>query len=238
MKPLYSLTPVRLTLTLLLGIALGSGIALCIWPRTVLAQDASPSRPQATKESDDKKEESEDAAAKKEKKPKSARWQVSWGVDPDIAKLTKPTPTTIAHLLTFKRPTDLPGAGTVPENYRTHRIAHVETTLWAIEGTVVSVAAEHDGDYRLIVADKKGGKVCCVLPDPALAPKTSRLSAQIDAARAVVVKKFHPTFTARDVQVPVKIVSPGYFGRFNKEENPSPEGFQLHPVVGVRFVNQ
>ena len=174
----------------------------------------------------------------KVKTPHSARWQVSWGVDPDAAKAEmKPVPTTIAHLMTFKRPADLPGKGTAPERYRTHRIAPVETTPWLIKGTVISVVKEHDGDYRLIVADTHGNQVFCVMPDPTLAPKQGALTRKLNAARAIVESRFHPTYTDQAVHVPVEVVSPGYFGRLNPE-NPNPEGFQLHPAIGVRFVGK
>jgi hypothetical protein len=178
-------------------------------------------------------------AAKTVKKPHSARWLVSWGVDAYAQKTApKPTPTTIEHLNTFQRPIDLPARGKAPVFYRTNRIKGIETVLWKVKGTVISQAAEHDGDYRLIVADEHGNAVCCVMPDPKLAPKTGPVSAKLNAARDVVQRKFHPTFEAKDVKVPVEVIGFGYFGRMNPEENPSPEGFQLHPLVSVRFLEK
>ena len=177
-----------------------------------------------------------EAAEAKEKKPKSQRWQVSWGVDAGAAQVrTRPVPTTVARLLKFKRPKDLPGTGDLPIRYRTHRIAGVETVVWTVTGTVVNVTYERDGDYRLILGDAKGAVLTCVLPDPARAPKRGRFSAQIDAARAVVERKLHPAETPRDVKVPARITGLGYFGRFNSDANKSPEGFQLHPVIRVEF---
>jgi|GEM_PF-6459854 len=172
----------------------------------------------------------------KGKEPHSSRWRVSWAVDGDGAKMNMtPKRATIAKLVSFKRPAVLPKNGKPAEKYRTHRVAPVETTIWTIRGNVVSVAAEHDGDYRLIVADAKGNKVSCVMPDPALAPIRGKYSKMVDEARAVVVKKFKPTFDPRDVNVPVEVTGLGYFGRLNSDANPSPEGFQLHPVIKVRF---
>jgi len=188
----------------------------------------------AQKDDDDKPEKT--GKLTDSKKPKSQRWQVSWAVDAEAKRMSaKPKFTTIAHLLKFKRPADMPGTGAMPERYKTHRIKPVEVTVWSIEGTVVNVAAEHDGDYRLIVADKNGEQVTCILPDPALVPKAGRFSNRINAARAVVVKKFKPTFEPRDVKVPVQLTGLGYFGRFNSDANKSPEGFQLHPVFSVKF---
>jgi len=172
----------------------------------------------------------------KGKLPKSKRWRVSWAVDVDTKNMkSTPKPTSIAYLVGLKRPSVLPKVGSPVEHYRTHRVKPVETTIWQIRGTVVSVAAEHDGDYRLIVADAKGRKVCCVMPDPALAPIRGRFSNQVDETRAVVVKKFKPTFDPRDVKVPIVLSGIGYFGKINNDANPSPEGFQLHPVVKVVF---
>lgn len=177
-----------------------------------------------------------DGGEKPGKVPKSKRWKVSWAVDDDAAKMTStPKPTTIEKLVQFKRPSVLPKEGSPAEHYRTHRIKPIETTVWQIRGTIVNVAAEHDGDYRLTIADEKGRKIIGVMPDPALAPIRGRFSDQLDAARAIILKKFKPTFEGQDVRIPVILNGLGYFGKMNPEENPSPEGFQLHPVIKVAF---
>jgi hypothetical protein len=169
-------------------------------------------------------------------KPKSQRWQVSWGVDPDARKVdATPVKTTIARLLKFKRPKDLPGKGTIPNKYKTKRIKGVETVVWTVSGTVINVAYERDGDYRLILADEKGNELTCVLVDPKRAPKRGRFSSRIEGARAIVVRTFHPTLTPREVRTPATLTGFGYFGKFNSDANKSPEGFQLHPVFKVKF---
>ncbi len=228
----------RRALLLLSLVGVGASLVLCVWPGSLLAQETQkPDTQTPTAESDAK--DAKESTGTEKKLPRSARWPVSWGVDPYTTKMrVKPVRTTIAHLVSFKRPAYLPGKGTIPVKYRTQRIAPVETTVWSIKGTAVSCAAEHDGDYRLLVADAKGRQVTCVMPDPMLAPKRGRFSAQIDVARAAVVRKFHPTFTPQKVRVPVQIVGIGYFGRLNSDANPSPEGFQLHPVLSVRFPSE
>jgi hypothetical protein len=197
---------------------------------------SSPGRPVQAQEAEASRPEAEEA---REKKPKSQRWEVSWGVDAGAARVrSRPTRTSIAHLLQFKRPKDLPGTGDIPVHYRTHRIAGVETVVWTVTGTIMNVTYERDGDYRLILGNSKGAVLTCVLPDPARAPKRGRFSAQIDAARAVVARKLHPAATPRNVRVPARITGLGYFGRFNSDANKSPEGFQLHPVFSVRFLGR
>jgi len=238
MKHFPALRGLRLVLAAL-TILLGAGMALCVRPGAVPAQETRQTEPQKPKDGAVPQEKQVPEKAGQKPEPRSARWRVSWGVDADTEKMNvKPVPTTIAHLLTFKRPADLPGQGTIPETYRTQRIKPIETTVWSVTATLVEVAAEHDGDYRLTLQDAKGGQIIGVLPDPSLAPKTGRFSKQIDAARKVVAEKLHPTFTESKVRMPVQIIGLGYFGRFNKEENPSPEGFQLHPVFSVRFPNK
>lgn len=171
--------------------------------------------------------------------PHSGRWHVSWGVDPEVSKIA-PTPvlTPIAKLVTFKRPSDLPKKGKTPDKYKAHRYAPVEVTQYLVRGTIIGVAAEHDGDYRLKITDGKGHSIIVVLPDPALAPIRGKFSDRIDAFRAVVANKFHPTFEERAVSVPAEIVGIGYFGRLDPEENPSPEGFQLHPGLSIKFLGK
>lgn len=177
------------------------------------------------------KEEEKEEAERKPGPPKSARWQVSFSVDPDSQKMSRrPVNTTIAHLVSFKRPAVLPKVGRAPAAYKAKRIAPVETTIWKFRGTAVSVAAEHDGDYRLIVSDAKGRLVCCVMPDPSLATKKGKFTAEINQARAVVVKRFKPTFDARTVKVPVEITGLGYFGKMNSDANPSTEGLQIRAI--------
>jgi hypothetical protein len=201
-------------------------LTACLGPllTSALAQPPAATKPES---------EAEEA---REKKPKSQRWQVSWAVDPAAHGIpARPIPVTIPRLLRFKRPKNLAGTGTIPAHYRTHRISGVETHAWSVRATVVNVAFERDGDYRLILSDGKGAVLTCVLPDPARAPKRGRYSAQVDAARAVVARKLHPALEPRDVNVPVRLVGLGYFGRFNSDANKSPEGFQLHPVYSVQF---
>lgn len=174
----------------------------------------------------------------KVKAPRSGRWPVSWAVDPDASKVAdKPIAVTIQKLTTFKRPADLPKAGKTPAKYKSHRVAPVELTKYLIRGTIIGVAAEHDGDYRLHVSDGKGHEVIIVLPDPDRAPKRGRFTKSLDDFRAIVAKRWHPGYEEEKVSVPAEIVGIGYFGRLNPEENPSPEGFQLHPGLSIRFLD-
>jgi len=212
---------------------IGAFAVTAVWSgaTSVLAQSPKAVPFKQVQEKEDEKEE----AGKKPGPPKSARWQVSFSVDPDSQKMSRrPVNTTIAHLVAFKRPAVLPKKGSAPPAYKAKRIAPVETTIWKFKGTVVSVAAEHDGDYRLIVSDAKGRLVCCVMPDPSLGTKKGKFTAEINQARAVVVKRFKPTFDARTVKVPVEITGLGYFGRMNSDANPSPEGLQIR-AIKVRF---
>lgn len=168
--------------------------------------------------------------------PKSKRWRVGWAVDEDTKAMdAKPTRTTIEKLVEFKRPADIPKEGSPTEHYRQHRFQPIESTIWEVKGTLIEVAAEKDGDYRLTIADEKGRKIIGVMPDPKLAPIRGRFSDQIDAVRKLIVEKFHPTLEEKKVKMPIVMAGLGYFGRMNPEENPSPEGFQLHPVVKVEF---
>lgn len=169
--------------------------------------------------------------------PKSSRWKVSWAVDDDAkAMKATPVPTTIAKLNTFKRPAVLPKVGKPAMQYRSHRVGAIEKTVWSVTGTIVAVAAEHDGDFRLIIADEKGNKICCVMPDPDLVPLKGPFTKALLKARHDTAHKFAPlSYEDRDVKVKATVSGIGYFGRMNPEENPSPEGFQLHPLTSVRF---
>jgi hypothetical protein len=226
----------RSILSVLGAMAVGVGVALCAWSGGVRAQEPGQPGPQPPKAEKTPQGSSPSAGTAKSGEPHSARWRVSWAVDEGAARMSdKPVSTTIARLLKFKRPADLPGKGTIPESYRTHRIPSIETTVWSVKGTLIEVAAERDGDQRLTVADVQGRQIIGVLPDPALAPKTGPFTARINATRALIDARFHPTLTEKKVHIPIEMIGIGYFGRFNKEENPSPEGFQLHPVFAVRF---
>jgi hypothetical protein len=219
------------------GFGLAGLVSYGVLPATdAVAQGAKKQAQRPPKDDDDDDDKVQARQGVEKRIPNSKRWQVSWAVDPDVSKIRmKPVPTEIAHLLTFKRPAALPKKGTVPVKYRATRVAPVETTVYSIEGTVISACAEHDGDYRLIVADSKGNQVTCVMPEPDLAPKRSKISTLLDAARKVTAHKFQLDFKPTDVSVPVKLSGIGYFGRLNSDANKSPEGFQLHPVIAVEF---
>lgn len=238
MRVLTAKAGFRCALALLLVAGVGVGLTFGMWPGKALGQGAARTQSKAAKDDDDdKKESGAKAKGGKPAEPHSKRWHISWAVDEYAAKMdVKPVPTSIAHLVTFKRPADLPKDGNGPVFYRTKRVPKIETVLWSVTGTIVGVAAEHDGDYRLKISDGKGSEVICVMPDPALAPVKGRFAAKINAVRAAVVAKFHPTFDERKVNVRATVVGFGYFGRLSPDENPSPEGFQLHPGISLRFI--
>ncbi len=78
------------------------------------------------------------------------RWSVKTGADPDAASIdvTKVTPTTVAALRSVAAPATVPPNGRVPDG-------SVETTVWALDATLVGYKLESDQDFHLGLADAK-----------------------------------------------------------------------------------
>ncbi len=88
------------------------------------------------------------------------RWLVKTGMDPDVRKVDTRhvVTTTIGQLRGMRAPTTLPG--------RT-RVRPAETSVYAIDGTLVRYKEETDSDVHIVIADAAGKTMIVEIPDAA-----------------------------------------------------------------------
>jgi hypothetical protein len=146
----------------------------------------------------------------------SERWNVKTGQDPQAGSVSlTPTPTTIASLVGVPAPASPPANG---------RVAPQETTVWELVNVNVTFSKnEADSDKHIVVSD--GSRTMVVeIPDPACVGN-SPWKALISNARQ--------TFTGQTGTATVKGV--GFFDRIHGQTGIAPNGFELHPVLGICF---
>jgi hypothetical protein len=109
--------------------------------------------------------------------PGTERWPVKTGQDPDRAKVGKNiiddndlgagiVETTIEELISLPRPPGLEDSRQDPPEFQDVRDGVAEVTIWRIEGRIISLKHEHDGDYHLVVQGTTGALMVCEIPTP------------------------------------------------------------------------
>jgi hypothetical protein len=157
----------------------------------------------------------------------SDRWSVKTGSD-EGALYVDPQQipsAAIADMRLWTRPSALP----IDE-----RLSPYETTMWQATGTITYLSRERDSDVELVLADAFGNTVIVELPDPGCVPSSSPFLPQITAARA--------TYDARAAAGPplfvhVLVQGLGFFDSFHSQVGYAPNGFELHPVTYLQFLD-
>jgi hypothetical protein len=109
--------------------------------------------------------------------PGTERWPVKTGQDPDRAKVGKNiidgndlgagiVETTIEELISLPRPPGMEDPSHDPPEFQDARDGVPEVTIWRIEGTIIALKHEHDGDYHLVVQGTTGAMMVCEIPTP------------------------------------------------------------------------
>jgi hypothetical protein len=75
----------------------------------------------------------------------------------------------IEELVSLPRPPGLEVLTDDPPEFRNKRAGQAEVTIWQIEGTIVTLNQEKDGDYHLVVhaSDASGASMVAEVPTPA-----------------------------------------------------------------------
>lgn len=183
----------------------------------------------------------------------ASRISVKRGSDAGAKRMSrKVVPTTLEHLLSLRRPSDLP-ADTRSTKYESRRAAPLETTVWSVKARIKEIVLREDGDFYMVIEGANGGRTVAECPDPKLCVGSAYLK-ELKKTRAALEAKFHPTKQVQRVDVPVTLVGVGYFG-FQGRRVPAgapigsaaphaapdalpherDNGARLMPLIGVRF---
>ncbi len=170
------------------------------------------------------------------------RWAVKTGSDPDAHSIDakKVTPTTIAALRSVPVPADI--------RHARNPDGGVETTVWAIDATLVGYKLEGDQDYHLVLADANNQTMIAEIPDPTAVDASSPFLAKITAARKGFSDRFHVQIAALaelvvgnevpmivGTRVPVHVEGIGLFDFIHGQTGVAPNGVELHPVLSITF---
>lgn len=110
-------------------------------------------------------------------KPGVERWPVKTGQDQDRAKVGKNVidgndlgagivEATIEELISLPRPPGMEDASQDPPQFQNVRNGVTEVTIWRMEGTIIALKHEADGDYHLVVQGASGATMVAEIPTP------------------------------------------------------------------------
>ncbi len=185
--------------------------------------------------------------------PGTERWAVKTGQDPDRALVHGAVQTTVEDLIRLPRPNDmLPVSQDFPQ-YQQKRAAPVELTIYTVDATITEIKLEVDGDYHLVIQGVSGRTMVAEVPKPTVPfIGNSPWLKQIALAREAVDKKIIGRYTSSQklsagdstFAAPgplknsrVRVTGVGFFDVVHSQSGVAPNGIELHPVIGIQFLD-
>jgi hypothetical protein len=167
--------------------------------------------------------------------PGTIRWAVKTAADHDAkTRDLKPAETTVEDLLALDRPVQLPRGG--GQEYQELRMSPAETTLWVLEADVVHYRLTKEGDYLLTLRGEKGKTILAALPNPAFVDDSSPWKQRMTLARRIFEARFTPEPEQKNAKSHALVTGFGYFNTEPARPGEAPNGFEIHPVTGLKFV--
>jgi hypothetical protein len=155
------------------------------------------------------------------------RWTVKTAADDDRHHVvTQPRDASIRYLRTRHTPSYKP---------QTARVSPVELTTYRVHARLVEYVRVDDGDYHLVLADRRGRTIIAEIPDPACVAKISPVKAAIRTARSHMDAHFSVTSGFKSAHRRVIVRGIGFFDYFHGQTGMAPDDLELHPVTGLRF---
>ncbi len=156
------------------------------------------------------------------------RWLVKTLSDPDRDRLhTRPVDATVEELVALQRPAVLSPVA---------RAEPVEVTVYRVEARLLSLFAEADGDYHMVLASPGDGNFTMIaeVPNPGCAGACASGYAQVYAqVRQKLMERLNsPQSEARPL---VRVTGVGFFDYLHGQRGVAPNGIELHPVLDVEF---
>ncbi len=117
------------------------------------------------------------AALPEQIRPGTERWHVKTGQDPDRAKVGKNVvdgvdlgagvvESTVEELGSLPRPPGLEDDKADPPEFQDVRDGVAEITIWRVDGQIISIKHEQDGDYHLVLQGTSGQQMIAEVPRP------------------------------------------------------------------------
>lgn len=140
-----------------------------------------------------------------------------------------PRDTSVAALRTLRAPKRLTA--------KSPRQPGPERTTYRAQARLVEMMLEKDGDIRLVVLDPKTkGKLATEFPSRRCSQPASSQNRKLmqDARAALIAACGRPTTSPTEIGGSVTITGVGFFEPGDGADRESPNGFELHPVLGFR----
>lgn len=151
------------------------------------------------------------------------RWPVKTLSDPDSGRVVRlPVDTTVRTLVSLpKVPGPLPNDQRIPPH---------ELTVYRVAARLVSVHKMLDGDFHVVIADPESPEVRMIVEIPAPQEgRTAGLAPAFERAREVIRQRGAKGRL-------VRVTGVGFFDYTHWQPGASRNGFELHPVLAVEFV--
>lgn len=154
------------------------------------------------------------------------RWPVKTASDADVESVEPNAVTTTIEALGSKpKPANRPQDG---------RVDGVETTVWAVDGTLVKYKLSKDCDYHLVL-EHQGHEMVVELAAPDCVEDDSPFLTQIDAARQAFDAQFNVTTSWKEAGRSVRVTGIGFFDKSHGQIGMAPNAVELHPVLSIVF---
>jgi hypothetical protein len=125
---------------------------------------------------------------------------------------------------------------TPTEKPQTARASAVERTTYRLHARLREYVEEADGDYHLVLSDKSGRTIVVEIPDRTCVGRISPVKAGIVKARSRFDGHFDATTSFKTANRRVVIKGVGFFDYLHGQTGMAPNGLELHPVTGLRFL--
>lgn len=155
------------------------------------------------------------------------RWSVKTGTDAGASAidLTHPVRTNVATMRLWIPPYTLPVDS---------RVSPFETTLLAVDATLVKYKLEDDSDLHLVIMDPLGNTMIAEIPSPACVT-TGPFRDLIAGARAEFEARFSATTSFKSTNTPIRLTGIGFFDYIHGQTGVAPNGIEIHPVLSVQL---
>lgn len=167
--------------------------------------------------------------------PGKERWPVKTGSDKDVQRVSaKPVSATVEELNALVPPKN-PRSRKLQET----RVAPAELTIYTVEATIVTMKLQMSGNYTLVLQGHGGATMRAQVPnpDPAFVPSSSRWAEEIAIVRKQINDHLVPTRFVTRVKIKARITGVGFFTSLHGQLGVAPNGFELHPVIGIEFLS-
>jgi Protein of unknown function (DUF3761) len=160
----------------------------------------------------------------------SERWLVKTLTDPDTTRIRDTVDATVEQLVALPRPDHLSPIA---------RAAPAEITVYRVKARLVYFTSESDHDYHLVLASLADPNIQMIaeIPDPQCSRVCSSGRAQLYAQlRQEMMDRLDSPQSEREPLV--RITGVGFFDYRHGQRGLAPNAIELHPVIGVEFLEK